>query len=41
VTERAFSIKMGDVGGGGTDIPDGVVSRRIVGVSASVSFPAP
>jgi len=27
------------MGGGGTDIPDGVVSRWIVGVSAPVIFP--
>jgi len=26
-------------GGGGTDSPDGVASRRIVGESASVIFP--
>jgi len=37
--ERAFSVKMGDDGGWGTDSPDGVASRRIVGASASVIFP--
>jgi len=37
--ERAFSIKMGDDGGGGTDRTDGVVSRQIVGASASAIFP--
>ena len=28
-----------DDGGGGTDSPDGMASRQIVGVSASVIFP--
>ena len=32
---------MGDDGGGDTDSLDGVASRQIVGVSASLSFPAP
>ena len=31
-------IKWGHDGGGGTDSPDGVASRRIVGASASVIF---
>jgi len=33
----AFSVKMGDDGGGSTDSPDGVVPRLLV--SASVIFP--
>jgi len=37
--ERAFCVKMGDDGGGGTDSLHGVVSRLIVGVSAFVFFP--
>ena len=37
--ERAIGVKMGDDGGGGTDSPDGVASRRIIGASASVIFP--
>ena len=40
MAERAFGVKNGrDDGGGGTDSPDGVASRRIVGESASVIFP--
>jgi len=34
--ERAFGIKMGDDGGGGTDSSDRVAFRWIVGASASV-----
>ena len=37
--KRAFSVKMGNDGGGGTDSPGRVASRRIVSVSASVIFP--
>jgi len=37
--ERGFDVKMGGDGFEGTDSLDGVVSRRIVGVSASVIFP--
>ena len=40
-SEKAFGIKMGDNGGGGTDSPDGVLSRWIVSASASVIFSAP
>ena len=36
---RAFGVKLGDDGGGGTDSLDGVASRWIVGASASVIFP--
>jgi len=32
---RAFSVKMGDEGGGSLISPDGVVPSRIVAVSAS------
>ena len=39
MTERASGVKMGDDGGGGTDSPDGVASRWIVGASVSVIFP--
>jgi len=39
-SERALGVKkMGDDGGGGTNSPDGVVSRQIVGSAASVVFP--
>ena len=38
MAERAFGVKMGDDGGEGTDRPDGVASRRIGSVSASVIF---
>ena len=41
MAESTFSIKMGNDGGGGTDSPDKVASRQIVGfcASASVIFP--
>ena len=40
MAERAFGVKNGrGDGGGGTDSPDGVASRWIVGESASVIFP--
>ena len=38
VAEKAFYVKKGDDGGGGTDSPDWVASRWIVGTSASVIF---
>ena len=37
--EKAFGVKMGDDGGGGTGNPDGVASRWIVCASATVIFP--
>ena len=39
MAERAFDVKWGDDGGGGTDSPDGMASRRIVVASAFVIFP--
>jgi len=36
--EKAFSIKTGGDSGMGTDSPDGVAHRQIVGASASVLF---
>lgn len=39
--ERTFSVKMGDGGGEGTDSPDWVESRRIVGAFASAIFSTP
>jgi len=39
VTKRAFSIKMGGCWSGGTDSPDWVASRHILGASASITFP--
>jgi len=40
VAERAFGIKRGYDGSGGTDSPDGVASRWIVCLPL-LSFPAP
>ena len=38
MAEKAFSIKTGGDSGMGTDSPDGVAHRQIVGASASVLF---
>ena len=41
MAERAFRIKIGDDGGGGTNSLDGVAARLLVSASAYVIFPAP
>ena len=39
MAKRAMSERGDNGGGGGTNSPDGVASRRIVGAPASVIFP--